>query len=450
MEKRIFLTIIRLFLIFIGLTLLGALILVGPTEALLQIVLVIGITGGVSILIAVRTAKWVARPVADAEELLKKIEDQNQGMEQYTPAGDSGQLARGVTSLASLLDKTIDELQDTNGSQAALLRAIPCAVVAVGRDKRIIMANNMAKSFFEMDDKCEGRHFIECVRQASMERMLDTAISTEKPIEEERQVVSMAGEFFYKINVAPIKKLDRVTGAVLMAQDITDIKHLELMRRDFAANVSHELKTPLTVINGFLETIKTEKDLDEKTRLRFLDIISLETERLSRLIEDILSLSEIETGNLSRLERVTVDECIERSLELLLGRAKEKKITLESSLLFGGTVLGSADRVSQMLINLIDNAIKYTPDGGRVFVSSLKTGDNCMITVEDNGIGISMEDQRRLFERFYRADKSRSRELGGTGLGLSIVKHIVSSMNGNVTVNSAIGRGSVFTVVIPI
>ncbi len=448
MERRIFLTIIRLFVIFIGLTLLGALFVVGPRLELLRVLLVIAVTGGISVLIAVRTAKWVARPVADAEELLKKIEAQNR-LEHPAAKSDSEQLARGVTSLASLLDKTIDQLQDTNSSQAAMLRAIPCAVVAVDSNKKILMANSMAKNFFEMDD-CEGRYFIECVRQASMERLIDAAIQGEKTIEEERQAVSMAGEFFYRINVAPIKKKDLVTGAVLMAQDITGIKQVELMRRDFAANVSHELKTPLTVINGFLETIKTEKDLDENTRGRFLDIISLETERLSRLIEDILSLSEIETGNLSRVETVEVDDCVFRSVELLLGKAKEKNISLESSLLFGGCVQGNPDRVSQMAINLIDNAIKYTPQGGRVFVSTKQFGDNCILTVEDNGIGISLEDQRRLFERFYRADKSRSRELGGTGLGLSIVKHIASSMNGNVTVSSAPGRGSVFTVVLPV
>ncbi|MEI6102186.1 MAG: histidine kinase dimerization/phospho-acceptor domain-containing protein, partial [Eubacteriales bacterium] len=396
----------RLFLIFIGLTLLGALIFIGTAPTLLQIVLILLIAGGISILVAVRTAKWVAKPVADAAEFLAKMEAQNQELKQSAVKSDSELLARGVTSLASLLDRTIDELQDTNSSQAAMLRAIPCAVVAVGRDKKIMMANSMAKSFFEMDEDCEGRYFIECVRQVSMERMIDAAIAAEKNVEEERRVLSVTGENFYKINVAPIKKMERVTGAVLMAQDITDIKHLELMRRDFAANVSHELKTPLTVINGFLETIKTEKDLDEKTRARFMDIISLETERLSRLIEDILSLSEIETGNLSHLEQVNVDECLRRSLELLRGRAKDKHIQLETCLEFGeNTVLGSADRVSQMAINLIDNAIKYTPEGGRVFVSTKRIESNCMITVEDNGIGIGMDDQRRSFERFYRADK---------------------------------------------
>jgi len=321
----------------------------------------------------------------------------------------------------------------------------------VDREKKVVMFNTMARDFFAMPEDSEGKYFIECVRYVSMEKMIDAALATKKNVEEERPIFSLESESIYRITAAPIKIQNKVSGAVLLAQDITDIRHLEMMRRDFAANVSHELKTPLTVINGFLETIKTEKDLDRETRDKFLDIISLETDRLSRLIEDILTLSEIETGTISRLENVHVDEQIIKSVQLLQKKAQEKNILLETNLNCPkAVVLGSADRVTQMAINLIDNAIKYTTDGGRVTVGTNKTGEHCMVTVEDNGIGISMEDQRRLFERFYRADKSRSRELGGTGLGLSIVKHIVSSMNGRVLVKSAPGKGSVFTVILPL
>lgn len=451
MEKNIYFAIIRIVFFACGLIVLFAILLIGPGDVLMQLCAIVIVAVFFSALFAWGTARKAAKPVTDTAKLLKKIAVQSGGLEITLDKKDTEQLTAGVNNLALLLDKTIGELSETNSSLTAMLKAIPCAVVAVDRDKKIVMTNTMAAHFLGLDEDSEGRYFIEIVRNASLETLIDTAIASGKNVENEMPVAGTDGGSIYNINVAPIKNENRVTGAVLLAQDITEIRQLERMRRDFTANVSHELKTPLTVINGFLETIKNEKDLNGQTRDRFLDIISLETDRLSRLIGDILTLSEIEAETLSRIENVDVDECIESSAQLLLGKAKEKHITLESSLDCGRcNLLGSADRVSQMAINLIDNAIKYTPEGGKVSIAANKTGNNCIITVEDNGIGISIKDQRRLFERFYRTDKSRSRELGGTGLGLSIVKHIVSSMNGSVSVKSQLGKGSVFTVMLQI
>jgi two-component system phosphate regulon sensor histidine kinase PhoR len=450
MRKNIFLSILKIVCFAAGIILLAALIWIGPGDAMLRLSMIVLVTVLVCILLARRAASKVSKPVEETVRLLSRFADERVP-EQRIEEDEAQRLALGVNSLAGMLDKITLELNHSNSSLKAILKSIPCAVVAVDRDKKIVMFNDMARDFFAIPKDAEGKYFIERVRYVSMEKMIDRALSTKKNVEEERPIVSLDDESIYKINAAPIKIQNKVSGAVLLAQDITDIRHLEMMRRDFAANVSHELKTPLTVINGFIETIKTEQQLDKKTRDKFLDIISMETDRLSRLIEDILTLSEIETGVLSHVENVNVDECIGKSVELLRKKAEKKDITLEKNLLCPKvTVQGNGDRVTQMAINLIDNAIKYTPEGGRVTVSTSKSGENCMIIVEDNGIGISMEDQRRLFERFYRADKSRSRELGGTGLGLSIVKHIVSSMNGRVLVKSAPGRGSVFTVIFPI
>lgn len=448
MERNIYYAILKIVLITCGLIVLFALLLVGPGDVLTQLCAIVIVAVFFSALIAWGTARKVARPVTDTARLLKNIAVKSGGLEITLDKKDTEQLTTGVNSLAMLLDRTIGALSDSNSSLTAMLKAIPCAVIAVDRDKKIVMTNNMATRFLRLES--EGRYFIESVRNASLEKMIDDTIATGRTTANEMPLQAAEGEFYYSISVAPVKNENRVTGAVLLAQDITEIRHLERMRRDFTANVSHELKTPLTVISGFLETIKNEKDLSEQTRERFLDIISLETERLSRLIGDILSLSEIEADNLSHTENVDIDECISSSLQLFLEKAKEKNITLESDLKSGRCkVSGTADRISQMAINLIDNAIKYSKNGGEVSVKSYKAGNNCVIIVEDNGIGISLKDQRRLFERFYRADKSRSRELGGTGLGLSIVKHIVSSMNGSVAVKSEPGKGSVFTVMIP-
>ena len=451
MEKNIYAAILKIVLFACGLIVLFAVLLVGPGDVLVQLCAIVIVAVFFSALFAWGTARKTAKPVSDAATLLKKVAVQSGGLEITLDKKDTEQLTMGINSLALLLDKTIGELSETNGSLTAMLKAIPCAVVAVDSDKKIVMANTMAARFFGLNEESEGHYFIEVVRNASMEKMIDAAVASGKNVEDEMPARGFDGGSIYNINVAPIKNDNKVTGAVLLAQDITEIRQLERMRRDFTANVSHELKTPLTVISGFLETIKNEKDLNEQTRNRFLDIISLETDRLSRLIGDILTLSEIEAETLNRLENVKVDECIASSIELLRGKAGEKGILLEASLQCGGSVVsGNADRVSQLAINLIDNAIKYSPEGGKVSVATSKTGNHCVITVEDNGIGISIKDQRRLFERFYRADKSRSREQGGTGLGLSIVKHIVSSMNGSVSVRSELGKGSVFTVVLPV
>ncbi len=455
MKKSIFVAILKIICLAVALILVVSLIWVGPGEAFFKICIIVAVSGLIGVLFAWRAAAKVSKPVVETVRLLKRFAEEDEKKEKapglHMREDDAQRLALGVNSLTGLLDRLTLELSHSNSSLKAILKAIPCAVVAVDREKKILMSNSMAKDFFAVPGDSEGKYFIECVRYVSMEKMIDTALATKKIVEEERPIISLENESIYKITAAPIKIQNKVSGAVLLAQDITDIRHLEMMRRDFAANVSHELKTPLTVMSGFLETLKTEKDLDRDTQERFLDIISMETDRLSRLIEDILTLSEIETGVLSRLENVNVDDCMGKSAELLRKKAEAKNISLKINLNCAKvTVLGSTDRVTQMAINLIDNAVKYTPEGGQVLVSTNKTDGNCMITVEDNGIGISMEDQRRLFERFYRADKSRSRELGGTGLGLSIVKHIVSSMNGQVLVKSAPGHGSVFTVLLPI
>jgi two-component system phosphate regulon sensor histidine kinase PhoR len=451
MEKNIYYAILKIVLFACGLIILFALLLVGTGDVLMQICAIVIVAVFFSALFAWRTARKVAKPVRDTAKLLKKIAVQSGGLEITLDRKDTEQLTVGVNSLGVLLDQTIGKLSDSNNSLTAMLKAIPCAVIAVDRDKKIAIANDMAVNFFSLHEETEGRYFIETVRNSLLEKMIDEVIASGRNIQDETPSWKPEGESIYSINVAPIKNENKVTGAVLLAQDVTEIRQLERMRREFTANVSHELKTPLTVISGFLETIKNEKDLSEGTRDRFLDIISLETERLSRLIGDILSLSEIEADDLSHTENVDIDECIGSSVQLLLEKAKEKHITVESDPGCGRcTVLGTADRISQMAINLIDNAVKYTSDGGKVSVVTRKNADNCIITVEDNGIGISMKDQRRLFERFYRADKSRSRELGGTGLGLSIVKHIVSSMNGSISVKSEPGKGSVFTVKLPL
>ncbi len=227
---------------------------------------------------------------------------------------------------------------------------------------------------------------------------------------------------------------------------------MEQMRSDFAANVSHELKTPLTSIKGFVETLLEGAVEDTGTAKKFLEIIGIETDRLSRLINDVLSLSEIELKKGSTFsKRINISLILKDTIEMMKSHARVKEISLGH--LFASDEIwinANIDRIKQMAINLIDNAIKYTPQGGSVTVLLEDIGDKIVLRVRDTGIGIAKEHIPRIFERFYRVDKGRSRTMGGTGLGLAIVKHIVKSMNGHIEVYSEPGRGTEFAVHIPI
>lgn len=223
-------------------------------------------------------------------------------------------------------------------------------------------------------------------------------------------------------------------------------KESEKIRREFVANVSHELKTPLTSISGFIETLQAGAAEDPEIRSRFIDIIAIETSRLKRLIEDLLVLSDIENRKNSELTEFDVKDAVERTVEILKPIADDKDIDIIMELDDNVSLKGSSDRFSQMMLNLIENAIKYSDVGSRIWVKAVKGYDKLFISVKDEGIGIAPEHHQRLFERFYRVDKSRSKKVGGTGLGLSIVKHIAVLFGASLNVESKIGEGTTFYV----
>jgi len=239
-------------------------------------------------------------------------------------------------------------------------------------------------------------------------------------------------------------------GYIIVIHDITDIKHLERIRTDFVANVSHELKTPLTSIRGFAETLRNGVE-DPEVVESFLGIILEESERLQSLINDILSLSEIESKKVAYDEEFEVHSCFEEVVLMLEPQAAEKRqsLTLEKA---GEPIYlyGNRNKFKQMLINLIENGIKYTPEAGAVRISTKRVDGLLEFKVADNGIGIPKESLGRIFERFYRVDKARSREMGGTGLGLSIVKHIVQTFQGKIEVDSTLGVGTTIRITCPI
>jgi two-component system phosphate regulon sensor histidine kinase PhoR len=241
-------------------------------------------------------------------------------------------------------------------------------------------------------------------------------------------------------------------GAIVVLHDVSELRSLEKVRRDFIANISHELKTPLTAIRALVETLIDDTDMDAETHQRFLVKISDQSSRLANLVVDLLTISRLEADE-SNLEFESIDfrGPVGESYRTLLPHAEASQISVEPRLPdHPVTVEGDGEALRELVDNLLSNAIKYTPSGGRVQVRLIQEGSNAILEIEDTGIGMTAEDQSRVFERFYRVDKARSRQMGGTGLGLSIVKHVALSHGGNVSVRSETGRGSTFRVQIPL
>ncbi len=358
-------------------------------------------------------------------------------------------LSGALCEMADKLRRNFEAINENNSRMEAVFRAVPGGIIAVDNAMRVIMANPAARSMFAMDNNPDGRHFLEATRHKGLESVIREAAMSTNVVEREMTISRSMDMLYLQVFAASVSGEGNTYGVILLVQDITHLRKLENLRREFVANVTHELKTPLTVIRGFVDTLK-DPSMRSIDFSRFLDIIALETERLTRLINDVLVLSEIENIAEKPTEAVDFREGV-REAAMLLEKAASKK-GLKYHVDIGDEeilVAADTDRIKQMGINLIDNAVKYTMPGGEVCISVRCEGDEAVFCVRDTGIGIPEDKLPRLFERFYRVDTSRSRALGGTGLGLAIVKHIVSLFGGRISVCSQINAGSTFTVYLP-
>ncbi|AIS52694.1 alkaline phosphatase synthesis sensor protein PhoR [Thermoanaerobacter kivui] len=394
--------------------------------------------------------KSIIEPIKEITEVTKDIAN---GIYSHKLENNSideiKQLSIAINTMSYKLRETIEELNDRNAKLEAILKSIVNGVIAFDNNEKILLINDAAKKILNIKEKkLIGKHILEVIRNSKLhdffEDMIKNKNSPSKSLE--LNIFNKHLKIYTSPIVHPISHQN--LGFVLIIDDITEMRRLEKIRSEFVANVSHELRTPLTSIRGFIETLRSGAIDNPQTRDKFLDIIDFESERLTRLINDILTLSEIENVKEGfPIEDIKLDKEIEDILYIMDKVAKTKNITLMKDLNCEGLVINtSKDRFHQMIINLIDNGIKYTPEGGFVKVSTSETNDKIIITVEDSGIGIAKENIPRLFERFYRVDKSRSRKLGGTGLGLAIVKHIVESMKGEIFVESEVGKGTKFII----
>lgn len=359
-----------------------------------------------------------------------------------TSADELGALGKNFNSMANKLQKTINEALDNQNRLEAILKCMDSGIIAVDRNFNVIMINPYAERIFGIHEDIMGKSLLNNIKDYELEKIL---LNNDNEYKEFK--IMWPQERDLRMKTTDIINRNEHIGKVAVVQDITDIKKLENMRSQFVANVSHELKTPLTSIKGFAETLKEVDDV--KYREKFLDIINNEAERLTRLINDILILSHIENKKEIKKEYINVDDLINDVFLLIKSQAESKKIklTLEGDKI--DNILGDGDKFKQMLINLIDNAVKYNHLGGYVKILCKSYDKYFTITVKDNGVGIPKSEISRLFERFYRVDKARSRANGGTGLGLAIVKHIIILFNGEIFVESELGKGSSFIVKIP-
>lgn len=365
-----------------------------------------------------------------------------------------GELANSINYMASTLSDTINSVTDKNIKMEAILSSVVNGIIAIDSDEKILFINPVAIDMLNIKESdVAGKHFLQVVRNNQIDNYLKYVIK-HRSFYDTEITLNYPHEKILKLYTNPIKKFEKgeESGIIITIQDITELRKLENMRTEFVANVSHELKTPLTSIKGFVETLKIGAIEDKEDSIRFLNIIEDEADRLSRLISDILSLSELEGKKVKVAhEKIRVQNTIAEIISMLSSQAVKKNITLLSEVNDGSlSIMGDLDKFKQMLINLVDNGIKYTPEGGTIKVEGFRDGDYLVINVIDNGIGIPDEYIPRLFERFYRVDKARSRKVGGTGLGLAIVKHIVKTFDGEISVESKVGEGTKFTIFLPV
>ena len=393
-----------------------------------------------SLSLGVKLVRIIIYPVKELEKVTTKLSQGDLSKRAVVYNNDEiGALAKTFNNMADELVLKIKDSEEKQDKLEAILESMDTGVVAIDNEGKIMMLNSYVKEIFNLNDNMIGEYISEHIIDYDLLSFIrDLPDFNSKEIK-----LFHPQECEIRVKKAPIVSgsYDAI-GIVVSVQDITDIKRLENMRSQFVANVSHELKTPLTSIKGFAETLKYVED--EETRSKFLDIINNESERLSKLIDDILVLSNIENTYKLDSEVFKPYRVISDIFDIVKNQADKKNISLIFENNYKGDLRGSKDKFLQLSLNLIENAIKYSNLNGEVKVSIDYIDKNFVMKVIDNGIGIPVSDLPRIFERFYRVDKSRTTR--GTGLGLAIVKHIVKLFDGEIKVDSKLGKGSIFTV----
>ncbi|NPV53096.1 MAG: PAS domain S-box protein [Firmicutes bacterium] len=417
----------------------------------------------ISILLSLALAYLIARtftdPLREMLEAALAVANGDFGRRLHvTYGGELGRLASALNEMSRRLKETIRSMADDKNKVQAILASMVDGVIAVDNESRVMLLNPAACRLFGVSEEAAlGRKILEVIRNSELADAF-TASTRQQDAGDEVSVkefrVFSPEEMTLRVHVTGIRGENGSAlpvGAVAVIQDVTELRRLEQVRTEFVGNVSHELRTPLTSIKGFVETLLDGAVEEPQMGRKFLKIIQKEANRLEALISDLLDLSRIESKNFELRKRpARLRKIAENAIATLEFKAKEKNLQVEVLIPQNmGSVPVDRDLLLQVFVNLVDNSIKYTPENGIITISAVEDSDWVTVSVSDTGIGIPRQHLSRLFERFYRVDKARSRDVGGTGLGLAIVKHIVERHGGRVSVESEVGRGTSVSFTLP-
>jgi two-component system phosphate regulon sensor histidine kinase PhoR len=413
----------------------------------------VGIAFLLSLLISYLVARSITRPLAEIVQAAKRmVGGEFHPRIRPRSSDEISDLAQVLNHMAASIEEKIEALKEDRAKMAATLIAMQEGVMVLSADGTLRLINPaMERMIGRQGAELTGKSYWEVIRQPRLHEFIAHALAGGAGATTEIGLGTGPDRIFQVYTSSLSEGEGYSPGLVLVFHDITDLRRLEQVRKDFVANVSHELRTPLTAIKGYVEALRDDPKVELPQRHRFLEIIETHTDRLNLIITDLLLLSKIESGQIPlKQEPVELAVLINRILGLLSHQIdrKQHKMVLNIPATLP-PVLGDEERLGQVFSNLLDNAVKYTPDKGTLTITAVLNDRMIEVSIEDTGIGIPPKDLSRIFERFYRVDKARSRELGGTGLGLAIVKHLVEAHGGTVSVESA-GKGSRFTVQLPI
>lgn len=394
----------------------------------------------------------ISKPLLKMASIARMLAKGDFSKKTYIYSNDEvGDLATALDHMAEEIKNKMSKISYEEAKLDGVISSMFEGVMLTDEKGAILMMNPSLRKLFMIDEAPEGKRPIEILRNNKIQNLVETITRKGSRLATEETIVWTPEEKIIRINGAPVMKGGKIQGAILVFHDITELRRLERIRQDFVANVSHELRTPLANIKGYAETLINGAFQDQKNSKEFTEIIYRESGRLAKIIDDLLDIARIESGKM-RMTFLPVEAgpAIKKVCEVLRKSALDKSINIASSIPDSiPKILADEGRFVQVLLNLADNAIKYTPENGSVNIEASQRNGFIRIDVKDTGIGIPEKDVPRIFERFYRVDKARSRELGGTGLGLSITKHLVQAHGGEIWLESAPGKGSTFSFTIP-
>lgn len=399
-------------------------------------------------------ARGITRPIEEMTRVARGIErgDFSHPPVRIRSRDELGQLGQAIHHMSISLQQQWDTIRESEHRLKSVIETMPSGLSLIDAAGRIQIVNPALERMIGLKaDDIDKEPYTRLAPVAQLDELIEKCLETKASIQEELHIF-YPEERILEASVAPIASDDhRPAGAVIVLHDMTAIRRLEKIRSEFVANVSHEIKTPITAVIGFTETLLDGALEDEETCRHFLQIIHKESERLHRLIRDILDLSKIESRQLPlNIETLDISQVAREAAGTLKKQVEQGRLHLHLHLPEKLEVEGDPDRIRQIIVNLLANAVIYTPESGRIDLSVIRQDETWQLKISDTGIGIPKEDLPRIFERFYRVDKARSRESGGTGLGLAIVKHLVEGLNGSIDVKSAVNKGTTFTVTFPV